>query len=85
MADQEFVLRAAAIGAPWLAAILTAAGGRWIRAIGFGAALVSAVASALLLRAIPASESLGEALMVLYSCLALAATMMIPAPRRVLL
>ena len=51
---------------------------RQLRVIGFAAALVSVVASALLLHAAPASESLNEALMVLFSCLTLGATLVLP-------
>jgi len=72
------ILTAVAIGAPWIAAILAAATRRWLRVIGFAAALVSAAASALLLQAAPASASLREALMVLYSCLTLGAILALP-------
>jgi NADH-quinone oxidoreductase subunit M len=78
MAETGMMLRAVAIGVPWLAAILTAVGRRQVRLIGFIAALVSAAASALLLRAAPPSESLDETLMVLFSCLALGAMLVIP-------
>jgi NADH-quinone oxidoreductase subunit M len=78
MADTGMTLRAVAIAIPWLAAILTAVGRRQVRAIGFTAALVSAAASALLLRAAPPRESLDETLMVLFSCLALGAMLVIP-------
>lgn len=67
-----------AISVPWLAAILTSVGRRQIRVIGFTAALVSALASALLLSAAPPRESLDEALMVLFSCLTLGAMLMVP-------
>jgi NADH-quinone oxidoreductase subunit M len=72
------ILTAVAIGCPWAAAILAAMTRRQLRAIGFAAALVSAMASTLLLRAAPASESLKEALMLLYSCLTLGATLALP-------
>src|SRR5579864_3356183 len=71
-------LSAVGIGVPWLASILVAAYRRHTRVIGFLAALVSAVASALLLRAAPKGESLYEALMLLFSCLTLGATLMLP-------
>src|SRR5579863_3779106 len=69
------LLTAVAIGVPWIAAVATR---RSPRVIGFAAALISVVASAFLLRDVPASESLKEALMVLYSCLTLGATLMLP-------
>jgi NADH-quinone oxidoreductase subunit M len=78
MADSGLALRVAAVSVPWLAAIVTAVTGRQVRAIGFAAALVSASASALLLRAAPPRESLDEALMTLFSCLALGAMLVIP-------
>lgn len=68
----------AAIGAPWLGAILLAAWRRHARIIGFTASLVSVAASVLLLLAAPAGESLRQALMVLFSCLTLASTLIVP-------
>ena len=76
--DGTAILTAVAIGGPWLAAILTIAGRRHVRIVGCGAALVSAVASALLLVAAPPSESLKQTLMLLYSCLTLGATVVLP-------
>jgi NADH-quinone oxidoreductase subunit M len=67
-----------AIGAPWFAAMLLTAWRRHARAIGFAASLVSAVASALLLRAAPSGDSLYQALMLLYSCLTLGANLVLP-------
>jgi NADH-quinone oxidoreductase subunit M len=67
-----------AIAVPWFAAILAAVSERHARAIGFVAALVSVWASALLLRAVPARESLNQSLMVLFSCLTLGATLVMP-------
>jgi NADH-quinone oxidoreductase subunit M len=78
MASMAVILTAVAIGTPWVAGILAAATRRQLRAIGFAAALVSVAASALLLRATPARESLNEALMVLFSCLTLGATLVLP-------
>src|SRR5689334_2657002 len=78
MAGRAVILTTVAIGAPWLAGILAAVTRRHSRVIGFAAALVSVGASALLLRAAPARESLGEALMVLFSCLTLGATLVLP-------
>jgi NADH-quinone oxidoreductase subunit M len=72
------ILTAVAIGSPWVAAILSALIRGQLRVIGFAAALVSVIASMLLLRAAPASESLKEALMLLYSCLTLGATLALP-------
>lgn len=71
-------LSAIAIGIPWAATILTAAAKRQARAIGFVAALLSALASALLLHEAPAGQTLGPALMVLYSCLAAIAMLVLP-------
>ncbi|HEU5022285.1 MAG TPA: proton-conducting transporter membrane subunit, partial [Bryobacteraceae bacterium] len=68
-----------AIAAPWLAAILLIARRRRSpRIVGFMGSLVSAAASALLLLAAPAGESLRESLMTLYSCLTMASTLMLP-------
>jgi len=72
------ILTAVAIGVPWIAGVLSAVIRRHSRVIGFGAALVSVAASVLLLRAVPAKESLNEALMVLFSCLTLGATLVLP-------
>lgn len=71
------VLTAIAIAAPWLAAALTAAYRRHVRVTGFMAASVSVIASALLLRAAPSGESLYQALMLLFSCLTLGATLVL--------
>ena len=67
-----------AVFVPWFASILVAIHRRQTRVIGFVASLVSVLASALLLRASPAGESLYQALMVLFSCLAMGATLVIP-------
>jgi NADH-quinone oxidoreductase subunit M len=48
------------------------------RIIGFVASLLSATASALLLRAAPSGDSLYEALMLLFSCLTAGATLVLP-------
>ena len=71
-------LSAVAICVPWFAALLVAAYRRHTRVIGFLAALAPVVASALLLRAAPKGESLYEALMLLFSCLTLGATLLLP-------
>lgn len=72
------VLLATAIGAPWLAAMLVVLTNRQIRALGFAASLVSLAASTLLLRGAPAGASLTESLMVLFSCLAAGAIVVLP-------
>ena len=78
MVGRALILTVVAISVPWLAAILVAVSRRQMRVIGFVASAMSVLASALLLKAAPAGESLYEALMVLFSCLALAATLVIP-------
>jgi NADH-quinone oxidoreductase subunit M len=74
----EWILDLVAISIPWLAAALMAIYRRQVRVIGFGASLVSVVASLLLLRAAPSGQSLFQALMLLFSCLTLGATLMLP-------
>ena len=71
------LLTLSAIAVPWLAAILVAVLRCHERAIAFAAASVSLSASLYLLHAAPAG-SLGEVLMVLFSCLFLAATFVLP-------
>jgi NADH-quinone oxidoreductase subunit M len=78
MAEPGLTLRVLAISVPWLAAILIGVNPRQIRATGFAAALVSALASALLLKAAQPRESLDETVMVLFSCLALGAILVTP-------
>ena len=80
MAEPGLTLLVVAISVPWLAAILIGVNPRQMRATGFAAALVSALASALLLKAARPRESLDETLMVLFSCLTLGA--MLVTPRR---
>ncbi len=72
------VVTGVAIGTPWSAAVLLMAWQRHARIVGFMAALASAAASALLLLAAPAGESVYEALMLLFSCLTAGAALMIP-------
>src|SRR5215467_13645454 len=67
-----------AIAVPWFAALVVALYRRHVRIIGFVAALISAVACALALSAAPVGQSLFQALMFLYSCLTLAATLLLP-------
>ncbi|HEY7838217.1 MAG TPA: proton-conducting transporter membrane subunit [Terriglobales bacterium] len=76
--ERGVMLTAVAIGVPWAAALGTVAANRRPRAIGFTAAFIAVTASALLLRGAPAGDSLTIALMVLYSCLTLGATLMLP-------
>lgn len=76
--DRIFFLTAAAVGAPWLGAVITALSRRQIRAVAFAAALVAVAASALLLRAAPQSDSLDESVMLLFSCVSAGATLVLP-------
>lgn len=78
MVGNTLILTVVAISVPWLASILVAVNHERTRVIGFVASSVSVLASALLLLAAPAGESLYQALMVLFSCLALGATLVIP-------
>jgi len=78
MAGDAVTLTAVAIGVPWAGSILVAVDRRHSRTIGFVAALASVAASVFLLRAAPVRDSLNEALMVLFSCLTLGATLVIP-------
>ena len=71
-------LRLAAIVVPWLAAIAIMAARRRPRPVGFAASLISLLASILLLNTAPVRESLDEVLMVLFSSLAVGATLIIP-------
>src|ERR1700694_4266071 len=71
-------LSAVAICVPWFASVLVAAYRRHTRVVGFLAASVSVVASALLLQAAPKGESLYEAWRRLFSCLTLGATLVLP-------
>jgi len=73
-----FILSTVAISVPWLAAVLTAVVGRQARVIGSVGALVSVLASVLLPQAVPARASLDETLMVLFSCLAVVAMLVLP-------
>ena len=77
-ANLTWMLTGIAITAPWFAAVLLIVRRRDARIIGFTGSLVSVAASVLLLLTAPSGESLGEALMVLYSCLTMASTLMLP-------
>jgi len=71
-------LNLVAISLPWLAAIFLLITRRQARAVGFIAALVSVLASALLLNEAAFGQSLNQALMLLFSCLAAMAMLMLP-------
>jgi NADH-quinone oxidoreductase subunit M len=71
-------LTAVAIGVPWSAAVLTALIRRRLRAIACASALVSVAASAVLPWTAPPSQSLNEALMILYACVTCGATLVLP-------
>ena len=72
------LMKIAAICIPWFAALLALVARRKERAIGFLAASISVVVSALALHAAAGSELLGETLMVLFSCLSVVAMLVIP-------
>jgi NADH-quinone oxidoreductase subunit M len=72
------MLTGVAISVPFSAALLVAIYRRRTRVIGFVAALVSVAACGLLLETAPAGESLYQALMLLFSCLTLGATLLLP-------
>ncbi|MGD1093006.1 MAG: proton-conducting transporter membrane subunit [Bryobacteraceae bacterium] len=78
MIGSAWILTAVAISVPWVASILVAVNHRQTRGIGFVASSISVLASSLLLWMAPAGESLYQALMVLFSCLAVGATLVIP-------
>jgi NADH-quinone oxidoreductase subunit M len=66
-----------AIAIPWFAALVIALYRRHVRIIGFVASLLTAVACALPLSASPLGQSLYQALMFLYCCLTLGATLLL--------
>lgn len=72
------LLTDASVTAPWLAVGLLAVYRRHARGVGCIAALVSLIVSAMLLRETPTGASLYEALMLLFSCLALGAILVLP-------
>jgi NADH:ubiquinone oxidoreductase subunit 4 (chain M) len=78
MADTRLVLTVVAISAPWFASIAAGITERGIRVVGFSASLISLAASALLLNAMSAAESLNAALMLLFSFLTLGAMLVLP-------
>ena len=65
------------IGVPWLAAVLLIGYRRHARVIGCIAAFVSIVGSSVLLANAPTSDSLYQALMLLFSCLTFGATLLL--------
>jgi NADH-quinone oxidoreductase subunit M len=71
-------LTAIAISLPWLAALVVVVWRRNVRVLGVCASLASIAASALLLARAPTGQSLYEALMVLFSCVTLGATLVVP-------
>jgi NADH-quinone oxidoreductase subunit M len=71
------VLNGIAISVPWIAALVAATYRRHSRVIGCFAAFVSVVSCALLVVAAPVGESLYQALMLLFSCLTLGATLVL--------
>src|SRR5579871_6902719 len=68
----------AAIAIPWFAALVVALYARHVRIIGFAAALICAVACALPLGASPEGQTLYQAVMLLYACLTVGATLLLP-------
>jgi NADH-quinone oxidoreductase subunit M len=67
-----------AIAVPWLAALIVAVYRRHVRIIGFVAALISAIACGLALSLGAPGQSLYQALMLLFACLTLGATLALP-------
>ncbi len=67
-----------AIAVPWIAALIVAVYRRHVRIVGFVAALICTVACALPLGPPSAGQSLYQALMLLFSCLTLGATLILP-------
>src|SRR6476660_8891551 len=78
MTGTAFALTAVAIAAPFISAMVAALDRRQVRAIGFGAAAVSVLASAFLLKGAPPRESLDEALMVLFTTRVMGGMLIIP-------
>jgi NADH-quinone oxidoreductase subunit M len=67
-----------AITVPWIAALIVALYRRQARIIGFVAALISAISCALPFGAASVGQSLYQALMLLFCCLTLGATLVLP-------
>jgi len=72
------VLTGASVAAPWLAAIVLSIYRRHGRVVGCIAALLSAIASTVLVWKAPQGESLYETLMLLFSCLTFGAIVLLP-------
>jgi NADH-quinone oxidoreductase subunit M len=72
------VLTGASVAAPWLAAIVVSIYRRQGRVVGCIAALLSAIASTVLVWKAPQGESLYETLMLLFSCLTFGAIVLLP-------
>ena len=66
------------VGVPWFAAVLVTGYRRHARAVGCIAAFASIVGSAVLLAVAPKSDSLYQALMLLFSSLTFGATLLLP-------
>lgn len=71
-------LTGVSIGVPWFAAVLLTGYRRHARIVGCIAAFASIFGSAVLLAGAPKSESLYQALMLLFSCLTFGATVLLP-------
>src|SRR5215475_4757270 len=68
----------AVIAIPWFGALIVAVYRRHVRVIGVATALITAAACALTSGAAAPAESLYRALMLLFSCLTLGATLVLP-------
>ena len=66
------------VGVPWFGAVLVTGYRRHTRTVGCIAAFASMVGSAMLLVVAPQSDSLYQALMLLFSCLTFGATLLLP-------
>jgi len=75
--DSSSMLTAAAIGLPWLGAVM-AAGRRQARAIGVAASLAAVMACAVLLHGAPERDSLSQSVMLLFACLTGGAVLVLP-------
>lgn len=71
-------LTSVSIGVPWFGAALVTGYRRHARIVGCIAAFASIVGSAVLLATVPKSDSLFQALMLLFSCLTFGATLLLP-------
>jgi len=72
------VLTGASVAAPWLAALVVTSSRRQVRLVGCVGAFFSITASTVLVWRAPQGESLYETLMLLFSCLTLAAILLLP-------